>query len=58
MVVFRLPRMAASPERKEPPVFPSPLVDRAAALEARCRALGLKLATAESCTGGLHLRAC
>jgi nicotinamide-nucleotide amidase len=34
-------------------VFPSLLVDRAAALEARCRDLGLKLATAESCTGGL-----
>jgi nicotinamide-nucleotide amidase len=34
-------------------VFPSPLVDRAAALEARCRDLGLGLATAESCTGGL-----
>jgi nicotinamide-nucleotide amidase len=34
-------------------VFPSLLVERAAALEARCRALGVKLATAESCTGGL-----
>lgn len=34
-------------------MFPSSLVDRAAALEARCRALDLKLATAESCTGGL-----
>ena len=34
-------------------MFPSLLVDRAAALEARCRDLGLKLATAESCTGGL-----
>lgn len=34
-------------------MFPSPLLDRAAALESRCRALGLKLATAESCTGGL-----
>jgi len=34
-------------------VFPSLLVDRAAALEARCRDLGLGLATAESCTGGL-----
>ncbi|MGO9770541.1 MAG: CinA family protein [Roseiarcus sp.] len=45
--------MAASPERKEPPVFPSPLVERAAALEARCRALGLTIAAAESCTGGL-----
>ncbi len=54
MVVFpRAARSAATPERKEPPVFPSPLVDRAAALEARCRALDLKLATAESCTGGL-----
>ncbi|MGD1035682.1 MAG: CinA family protein [Roseiarcus sp.] len=34
-------------------MFPSLLVDRAAALIGRCRALGLKLATAESCTGGL-----
>jgi nicotinamide-nucleotide amidase len=34
-------------------VFASLLVDRAAALEARCRDLGLKLAAAESCTGGL-----
>ena len=34
-------------------MFPSLLVERAAALEARCRALGVKLATAESCTGGL-----
>ncbi|HYA74181.1 MAG TPA: CinA family protein [Roseiarcus sp.] len=34
-------------------MFPSLLVDRAAALEARCRDLGLGLATAESCTGGL-----
>jgi nicotinamide-nucleotide amidase len=34
-------------------VFPSPLLERAATLEARCRALDLKLATAESCTGGL-----
>jgi nicotinamide-nucleotide amidase len=34
-------------------VFSSLLVERAAALEARCRALDLKLVTAESCTGGL-----
>jgi len=34
-------------------VFPTPLVDRVAALEARCRGRGLKLAVAESCTGGL-----
>ena len=34
-------------------MFPSLLVERAAALEARCQALGVKLATAESCTGGL-----
>lgn len=34
-------------------MFPSSLIDRAAALEARCRDRGLKLATAESCTGGL-----
>ena len=34
-------------------MFPSDLVDRAAAMIARCRAAGLKVATAESCTGGL-----
>jgi nicotinamide-nucleotide amidase len=34
-------------------MFPSSLLDRAAALEALCRDRGLKLATAESCTGGL-----
>ena len=54
MVGFRLPGpWAAKLPRKEPPVFPSLLVERAAALEARCRALGVKLAAAESCTGGL-----
>ena len=34
-------------------MFPSPLVERATALVAACRARGLVLATAESCTGGL-----
>ncbi len=54
MVVFARPRPRhAEPKRKETPVFPPPLVDRAAALEARCRDRGLKLANAESCTGGL-----
>ncbi|WP_237481669.1 CinA family protein [Lichenibacterium dinghuense] len=34
-------------------MLPPPLLDRAAALVAACRARGLALATAESCTGGL-----
>jgi len=34
-------------------MFPASLLDRAAALEALCRGRGLKLAAAESCTGGL-----
>ena len=34
-------------------MFPPDLIDRAAALIARCRAERLKVATAESCTGGL-----
>jgi len=34
-------------------VFPDDLVARAAALIARCRGARLKIATAESCTGGL-----
>lgn len=34
-------------------MLPLELTDAAAALLARCRAAGLKLATAESCTGGL-----
>jgi nicotinamide-nucleotide amidase len=34
-------------------VFPASLLDRAAALEARCRERRLRLAAAESCTGGL-----
>ncbi len=34
-------------------MVPSPLIERAAALEARCLALGVKIAVAESCTGGL-----
>ena len=34
-------------------MFPSDLTARAAALVSRCRAAGLRLATAESCTGGL-----
>jgi nicotinamide-nucleotide amidase len=34
-------------------MFPPDLIDRAAALIARCRAANLTLATAESCTGGL-----
>jgi nicotinamide-nucleotide amidase len=34
-------------------VFPTPLVERAAALLAACGARGLRIATAESCTGGL-----
>ena len=33
--------------------FPEPLLARAAALLDRCRSRGLKIATAESCTGGL-----
>lgn len=34
-------------------MFPPSLIERAAALEALCRDRGLKLTTAESCTGGL-----
>ncbi len=34
-------------------MFPADLTARAAALLDRCRAAGLKIATAESCTGGL-----
>jgi nicotinamide-nucleotide amidase len=34
-------------------MFPPALIDRAAALIARYASLGLKIATAESCTGGL-----
>src|ERR1700686_3622416 len=34
-------------------MFPPNLIARAAALLERCRAAGLKIATAESCTGGL-----
>jgi nicotinamide-nucleotide amidase len=34
-------------------MFPPDLIARAAALLERCRAAGLKIATAESCTGGL-----
>jgi nicotinamide-nucleotide amidase len=34
-------------------MFPPDLIARAAALIARCRAAGLMVATAESCTGGL-----
>ena len=34
-------------------MFPDPLPGRSAALVAICRSRGLKLATAESCTGGL-----
>ena len=34
-------------------MFPPALTDRAAALVARYASLGLKIATAESCTGGL-----
>jgi nicotinamide-nucleotide amidase len=34
-------------------MFPSDLLARAAALIERCRAAGLRIATAESCTGGL-----
>lgn len=33
--------------------FPADLIARAAALLERCRVAGLKIATAESCTGGL-----
>jgi nicotinamide-nucleotide amidase len=36
-----------------PSLFPAALIARAAALIDRCRATGLKVATAESCTGGL-----
>jgi nicotinamide-nucleotide amidase len=35
------------------PMFPPDLITRAAALLDRCRAAGLRIATAESCTGGL-----
>src|ERR1700683_912081 len=34
-------------------MFPPDLIARAAALIARCSALGLRIATAESCTAGL-----
>ena len=34
-------------------MFPPALIDRAATLLAACRARGLKIAAAESCTGGL-----
>jgi nicotinamide-nucleotide amidase len=34
-------------------MFPADLIERAAALLDRCRAVGVKIATAESCTGGL-----
>ncbi|MBV8473693.1 MAG: CinA family protein [Hyphomicrobiales bacterium] len=34
-------------------MFPSALFERAAALEALCRIRGLKIAAAESCTGGM-----
>jgi nicotinamide-nucleotide amidase len=34
-------------------MFPADFIARAAALLDRCRAAGLKIATAESCTGGL-----
>src|SRR5271154_7318732 len=34
-------------------MFPSELIERAAALVSACSARGLKIATAESCTGGL-----
>jgi nicotinamide-nucleotide amidase len=34
-------------------IFPAPLIARATALLELCRARGLKIATAESCTGGL-----
>ncbi len=34
-------------------MFTAPLIERAAALLAACRARGLTIATAESCTGGL-----
>jgi nicotinamide-nucleotide amidase len=37
----------------EPTLFPADLAARAAALLDRCRAAGVKVATAESCTGGL-----
>ncbi len=37
----------------QPTVFPRDLAARAATLLDRCRAAGLKVATAESCTGGL-----
>ncbi len=36
-----------------PSLFPDDLVRRAGALIERCRAEGVKIATAESCTGGL-----
>ncbi len=36
-----------------PSLFPADLIARASALIDRCRAAGLKVATAESCTGGL-----
>lgn len=34
-------------------MFPAPLLERASALLETCRARGLRIATAESCTGGL-----
>ncbi|HZZ61268.1 MAG TPA: CinA family protein [Roseiarcus sp.] len=43
----------ANSEKEPTPLFSADLVARAAALLERCKAAGLKIATAESCTGGL-----
>src|SRR5271157_471284 len=43
----------AGSQRPSDAMFPPDLIARAAALLDRCRAAGLKIATAESCTGGL-----
>src|SRR5208282_6453284 len=40
-------------QRPSDVMFSPDLIARAAALLDRCRAVGLKIATAESCTGGL-----
>jgi nicotinamide-nucleotide amidase len=47
------PLSCAPPFRRSNPMFPADLIERAAALLDRCRAAGAKIATAESCTGGL-----
>jgi nicotinamide-nucleotide amidase len=52
MTSLFLDRTARKPNQGHQ-MFPSPLLDRASALLSAYRQRGLKLATAESCTGGL-----